>query len=187
MNRNEWQQVKKIFDAALKFAPNRRKPFLDESCGNDDELRREVENLLASFEDAESFLEKPAVKEVASVIIKAMTNNLEAGKCFGHYEIVRQIGTGGMGEVYLAQDKKLDRLVAVKILNETFAKHESNLRRFTQEAKAASALNHPNILVIHEIGEAEDAHYIVSEFVEGKTLREHFKESLIKLSEVLEI
>ena len=81
-----------------------------------------------------------------------------------------------MGEVYLARDKKLDRKVAIKILNEKFSQDESNLQRFVREAKAASALNHPNILVIHEFGEAEDAHFIVSEFIEGKTLREIIRE-----------
>ena len=100
-------------------------------------------------------METPAVAKVAG-IIEAETKKLEAGKCFGHYEIIEQIGAGGMGEVYLAKDKKLDRKVAVKILNEKFGRHESNLNRFIQEAKAASALNHPNILVIHEIGEYEE-------------------------------
>ncbi len=92
-----------------------------------------------------------------------------------------------MGEVYLATDTRLDRKVAVKILNEKFSRDESNLRRFIQEAKAASSLNHPNILVIYEIGEADETHYIVSEFIEGKTLREIFKEKSLKLSEVLDI
>jgi len=186
MNPDRWQQVKKIFDTALKLAPGERVRFLDENCSDDKILRQEVEKLLDSFAD-DSFMEQPAAREVASVIIEAETKHLEAGKCFGHYQVIRQIGAGGMGEVYLARDKKLDRLVAVKILNENFAQHESNLRRFTQEAKAASALNHPNILVIHEIGESEEANYIVSEFVEGKTLREHFKQSSVKLSEILDI
>jgi tetratricopeptide (TPR) repeat protein len=92
-----------------------------------------------------------------------------------------------MGEVYLARDKKLDRKVAVKILNENFSGHESSLNRFIQEAKAASALNHPNILTIYEFGEAEDAHFIVSEFIEGKTVREIFKEKYLELSEVLDV
>ncbi|HJZ12956.1 MAG TPA: serine/threonine-protein kinase, partial [Acidobacteriota bacterium] len=106
---------------------------------------------------------------------------------FGHYEIIRQIGIGGMGEVYLAKDKKLDRRVAIKILNEKFSRDESNLKRFVREAKAASALNHPNILVIHEIGESEDAHYIVSEFIEGRTLREVLIQSQMSLGEVLDV
>ncbi len=93
-------------------------------------------------------METPAVAKVADVI-EAETRKLETGKCFGHYEIIEQIGAGGMGEVYLAQDKKLDRQVAVKILSEKFSRDESNLQRFVSEAKAASALNHPNILVIH--------------------------------------
>ncbi len=131
-------------------------------------------------------METPLVSEVA-MVVKAETKRIEKGKCFGHYEIVKMIGVGGMGEVYLAQDKKLNRPVAIKILNDKFAKHESNLQRFTQEAKAASALNHPNILVIYEIGEAEETSYIVSEFIEGKTLRDHFKVSPMKLSEVLDI
>ena len=186
MEAERWRKVKGLFDAALELAPNQRKWFLDKSCGNDDGLRREVEKLLDSFAE-DSFMEQPAAREVASVIIKAETKNLEAGKCFGHYEIVRQIGAGGMGEVYLAQDKKLDRKVAIKILNEKFSRHESNLQRFIQEAKAASALNHPNILVIHEIGETEEANFIVSEFIEGKTLREVIEKLPMRLSEVLEI
>ncbi|CAN5214411.1 hypothetical protein BH20ACI2_BH20ACI2_04000 [soil metagenome] len=176
--------MKKIFDAALKLAPAKREKFLDKSCGNDDGLRHEVEKLLDSFKD-DSFMEQPAAREVASLIIEP--KNLEAGKCFGHYEIVRQIGAGGMGEVYLAKDKKLDRKVAVKILNEKFSRHESNLQRFVREAKAASGLNHPNILVIHEIGEAEEANYIVSEYVEGETLREVIEKSPLKLSEILDV
>jgi serine/threonine protein kinase len=186
MEAERWQKIKGLFDAALKFAPAQREKFLNNACGNDEGLRREVEKLLASFAD-DSFMEQPAAKEVASVIIKSETKNLEAGECFGHYEIIKQIGAGGMGEVYLAKDKKLERLVAVKILNEKFSRNESNLNRFTQEAKAASALNHPNILVIHEIGVSEEANYIVSEFIEGVTLRDRFSELPAKLSEALEI
>ncbi len=115
------------------------------------------------------------------------TNGLADNSRVGHYRIVSKIGAGGMGEVYLAEDTHLDRKVAVKILNEKFARHESNLQRFIKEAKSASALNHPNILVVHEIGEAEDAHYIVSEFVEGETLRGIFNQKTLKLSEVLDI
>ena len=185
MNSERWQKVKGLFDAVVELAPSEREKFLAESCGDDDELRREVEELLASSNNAESFMEKPAAEAVAGLMIEP--RNLEAGKSFGHYEIVKQIGAGGMGEVYLAKDTKLERKVAVKILNEKFAAHESNLQRFVQEAKAASALNHPNILVIHEIGESENSNYIVSEYIEGKTLRESFKQSPSKLSEVLDI
>ncbi len=181
----EWQQVKEIVGDALELAPDSRALFLDKACGNDEPLRREVESLLNSHDSAESFMEKPAVAEVAGNI--ADDQNLREGVRFGHYEIGKQIGAGGMGEVYLAQDTKLDRKVAVKILNEKFAAHESNLQRFVREAKAASALNHPNILVIYEIGESDGVQYIVSEFIEGVTLREIFNQSPIKLPEVLDI
>ncbi|MDQ3750332.1 MAG: protein kinase [Acidobacteriota bacterium] len=186
MKTDSWEKAKEIFGDALKLAPADRSRFLKEVCAGDDETRREVESLFDSYDEAESYMENPAVSEVAEFIV-AEQNRLASGQCFGHYEIIKQIGTGGMGEVYLAQDKKLDRRVAVKIINEKFAKHESNLNRFIQEAKAASALNHPNILVIHEIGESDDANYIVSEFVEGKTLRETIKQISLKLSEVLDI
>jgi serine/threonine-protein kinase len=183
MNPERWQKIKGLFDAASEITPPEREKFLAQSCGADNELRRDVEKLLASSDEAESFMELPAAKEVVSMIIER--KNLASGMSFGHYEIVKQIGAGGMGEVYLAKDTKLERRVAVKILSEKFAAHESNLQRFIQEAKAASALNHPNILVIHEIGESEKSNYIVSEYIEGETLRESFKQSLPKLSELL--
>ncbi len=181
-----WQKMREIFDSALRRKPEERRNYLIEACGRDKTLFREVESLLSSLDSAEDFMETPAVAKVADVI-EAETKQLEQGKCFGHYEIIEQIGAGGMGEVYLARDKKLDRKVAVKILNEKFSQDESNLQRFVSEAKAASALNHPNILVIHEIGESGETYYIVSEFIKGKTLREIFKGKTLKLSEVLDI
>ncbi len=185
MNSEHWQKVKSIFDAVIELAPSEREKFLVKSCDGDDELRCDVEQLLASSDEAKSFMEKPAASEIASLIVEP--KNLAAGTSFGHYEIVKQIGAGGMGEVYLAKDTKLERKVAVKILNEKFAAHESNLQRFIREAKAASALNHPNILVIHEIGASDNSNYIVSEFIEGETLREVIENSPLKLSEVLDI
>jgi serine/threonine protein kinase len=184
MTSERWQKVKVLFDEVVELSPDEREKILDQDCA-DEELRREVESLLASYHEADSFMEKPSVGEVASLIVKPQKIN--PGTSFGHYEIIRQIGAGGMGEVYLAQDKKLDRKVALKILNEKFSRHGSNLERFIQEARAASALNHPNILVIHEISESGEAKFIVSEFIEGHTLRDVIKKSPLKLSEVLEI
>ena len=174
MANENWQKAKEIFVEALRKKPEERSQFLDQIC-DDAKMRREVESLLDSFDDANSFMEKPVIGEVAEVITNNKTD--KQGKTFGHYEILQLIGTGGMGEVYLAKDKKLDRKVAVKILNEKFSQYASNLQRFIQEAKAASALNHPNILIIHEIGFSDEANYIVSEFIEGKTVRDSFKES----------
>jgi len=144
----QWQKVREIFDSALLRQPNERRRFVNEVCGDDQTLRAEVESLLSSHDGAESFMERPAVAEVAHMIEIGPTK-LEAGKCFGHYEIIKQIGAGGMGVVYLARDKKLDRNVAIKILSEEVSQDESNLQRFVSEAKAASALNHPNILTIY--------------------------------------
>ncbi len=186
MKNGQWQKVKVIFDNALQQKPEDRLNYVKTTCGNDKNLLNEIESLLASLGKADEFLETSAIEEVAEVI-ENETIKLEPGKSFGHYEIIEQIGYGGMGEVYLAKDKKLDRQVAVKILNPKFGQHESNLQRFVLEAKAASSLNHPNILVIHEIGEQTDVHYIVSEFVEGQTLRELIKSSSLKLNEILDI
>jgi serine/threonine protein kinase len=186
MVEESWLHVRKIFDDALGHKPEERPRFVRKACGGDKSLFHEVESLLSSLDGAESFMETPAVAMVADVI-DAETKKLETGKRFGHYEILRQIGTGGMGDVYLAKDTTLDRNVAVKILNEKFSKDESNLKRFFAEAKAASALNHPNILIIHEVVVTEDAHYIVSEFIEGKTLREVRREKPLNLPEILDI
>ena len=182
---NDWNKAKRIFADAIKIAPAERLAFLDEVCQGDAEMRREVESLLDSLDDAGSFMQQPAAHEVADFI--RQNKSLEAGKSFGHYEIVRQIGAGGMGEVYLAKDTRLDRLVALKILNENFSRHEINRSRFIQEAKVASSLNHPNILIIHEINEENSLHYIVSEYIEGKTLREIINASSLNLNDILDI
>src|SRR6185295_14078333 len=117
-----------------------------------------------------------------------MTRELSANTTLSHYRILSKIGAGGMGEVYLAQDTKLDRKVAIKFLHEEFSKDADKLNRFMQEAKAASALNHPNILTVYEIGEVDGKNYIATELIDGKTLREHLshKESL-KLNQILKI
>ena len=113
---------------------------------------------------------------------------LQAGDSFAHYKITSPIGSGGMGDVFLAKDTKLDRQVAIKFLNEKFSKEETLLGRFVQEAKAASALNHPNILTVYEIGEFEGANYIATEFIEGSTLRDVLlKKEPLQLNQVLKI
>ena len=186
MPRENWQQIKKIFAAAVRQTPEARVEFLESACSGDRETRSEIESLLSSFDGAAAFLESPAVADLSGPFPHGAERE-RTGELFGHYEIVRRIGTGGMGKVYLAQDKKLGRNVAVKILNEQFQTHESNLQRFILEARSASALNHPNILIIHEIGETEGIPYIVSEFIEGKTLREVLSEKTLSLGEVLDI
>ena len=181
-----WQKAREIFDSALRRHPDERDEFVKSACGSDESLYTEVISLLSSRDSADSFLETLVAVDVGGSFV-ANGNKLEEGQCIGHYEIVEQLGTGGMGVVYLAKDQKLGRRVAIKILNEKFSNDESNLNRFIREAKAASALNHPNILVIHEIGEAEGSHFIVSEFIQGKTLRDIFKEKALSLYEILDV
>jgi eukaryotic-like serine/threonine-protein kinase len=181
-----WQKVRKIFDLALQKEPQERQKYLLEACGEDRILRREVESLFSTYDKLDSFLETPAVEQFADAVETGKTT-FAPGKCFAHYEIIEPIGRGGMGEVYLARDKKLDRRVAVKILNEKFSRDESALHRFFAEAKAASALNHPNILTIYEFGEAEEVRFIVSEYISGKTLREVLCEQSLNLTKILDI
>src|SRR5205823_380864 len=112
---------------------------------------------------------------------------LKPGTKLGRYEIRAKIGTGGMGEVYLAQDTKLDRKVALKILPADVAENKDRMRRFVQEAKAASALNHPNIITIHEIDETDSINFIATEFIDGETLRERMRSAQMKLSDILDV
>ncbi len=133
MNSDQWQKAKELFDAALRCPPDKLRRFLNENCGDAD-VRREVESLLATSDDAASFLEQPAVQEVAETIAGQKS---PAGKTLGHYKILSQIGAGGMGMVYLAQDKKLERKVALKILNNSLGVNNDHLRRFVQEARSA--------------------------------------------------
>ena len=186
MTEAQWQLVTEIFDSALRCAPEERRHFVHKACDDDKTVISEVESLLSSLEGAESFLETPAVAAVARGI-EGETKHLERGQILGQYEIVEQIGEGGMGEVYLAKDKKLDRHVAVKVLNEKLSRDNANLQRFIREAKAASALNHPNILVIHEIAESRKAHFIVSEHIEGNTLREILRDKLLEVPGVIDV
>ena len=167
MTSDNWQKAKDIFNSALDLDSAELQEYLSAACGGDAALRKKVEDLLNSYES--DFMEAPP-----ATTDDGKAGRLPAGTMLGRYEIVRLIGSGGMGEVYLARDNQLDRKVAIKALNQKYESSEVNLKRFIQEAKAASALNHPNILTIHEIGEFKASHYIVSEFVEGKTLpRDH--------------
>src|SRR2546426_5142837 len=116
-----------------------------------------------------------------------MSSSLSPGTKLGRYEIRSQIGVGGMGEVYLAQDLTLGRNVALKVLPEDVASNQHRMQRFVQEAKAASGLNHPNIITIHEIDQADSTHFIAMEFIEGETLRERMRNAPLKLGDVLDV
>jgi serine/threonine protein kinase/tetratricopeptide (TPR) repeat protein len=187
MNAERWQRIKEVFHAALERAPIERRAFLDVACKGDAAARAEVESLIAAHEKEGEFLDTKALAAMAAEVAAEGRAELEAGYSVGSYLIVGTLGAGGMGKVYLAQDTRLRRRVALKLLPASFTKDEERVRRFEQEARAASALNHPNILTIHEIGTNEGAQYIATEFVEGITLRERLRSGELKLNEVLEI
>jgi eukaryotic-like serine/threonine-protein kinase len=186
MTPERWQQVKELFHAALEREPKFRSDFLVKACGADQSLRAEVESLISSHEEEGSFIDSPAFAAAADLLADEPVE-LQAGQQFDAYEIIAPIGRGGMGEVYLAADRRLGRKVALKILPTSFTQNADRLRRFEQEARAASALNHPNILTIYEIDEVAGAHFIVTEFIEGETLRQYLRGAQPDADEVLRL
>jgi eukaryotic-like serine/threonine-protein kinase len=172
MKPERWQQIDELLQSALARTLEERPAFLAQVCAGDEPLRREVESLIASHEQAENFLEAP-LSQVAAELLVRDHPSLAKSQRFGSYQIAVLLGKGGMGEVYLAEDTRLGRKVALKLLPAYFTKDEDRLRRFEQEARAASALNHPNILTIYEIGQLDGHQFIATEFIDGVTLRRH--------------
>ena len=170
MTPERYKQIERLYHSAYDLTPDERTAFLAAACGEDVALRREVEELLSKIVEAGSFLNSPAAENVTRMLPEKSELTL-VGKRISHYEIESRLGAGGMGEVYLAADTRLERKVALKVLPKGFTTDPDRVRRFIQEAKAASALNHPNIVTIHDIGESEAGRYIAMEHVRGKTLR----------------
>lgn len=186
MTPERWQQIEKLYQAALDHAESRRATFLSQACAGDTELRREVESLIWSHEQAGSFIVEPALRVAAKMLAADQSSSL-VGAMFSHYRIESLLGVGGMGEVYLAEDTSLNRKVALKLLPAHFTKDAERLYRFEREARAASALNHPNIITIYEIGEVDGHHYTATEFIDGVTLRQHMANKRMKLDESLDV
>jgi eukaryotic-like serine/threonine-protein kinase len=181
-----FQTIEEIFLAALEQKPDHVSAFLDTACDGDAALRREVETLLASDQRAGQFIEKSAVGLATKVIQNQEADSL-VGRTIGHYKISEAIGTGGMGEVYLATDLVAGRKAALKLLSAGFTGDADRLQRFQQEARAVVGLNHPNILTVYEIGEDHSIHYIASELIEGETLRERLARGPMQLSEAVDV
>src|SRR5438093_392384 len=180
------QAIEEIFHAALHQEPDRISAFLDTACEGDELLRRKVEALVASHQRPGSFIETSAVG-LATRIIQNGQADLLVGEKIGHYKISESIGTGGMGEVYLATDIVAGRKAALKLLPLRFTGDTDRLKRFEQEAHAVVGLNHPNILTVYEIGQDHSIHYIASELIEGETLRERLTRGPMQLSEAVDI
>ena len=185
MQPDQLKQLEDLFHTALERAPEERAAFLDEGCAGNDSLRRMVESLLAHHDQAGSFIESPAVSVAAAIFEEPVES--QVGRSIGHYEVLELLGAGGMGEVYLAQDTSLGRKVALKLLPAAYTSDATRLRRFEQEARTASALNHPNIVTIYEIGYDDSAHFIATEYLDGATLRAHLKTTQVNAGEALDI
>src|SRR5262252_7991549 len=186
MTPERWQKIIELADAASEFGVEEREAFLDRACAGDDAMRSEVESLVASDQQANGFIEHPAFGVAADIIASDQPESL-IGQMIGLYRIIDLLGAGGMGEVYLATDTRLDRKVALKFLPAYFTNDKASVRRFEQEARAASALNHPNIITVYEIGQVNGRHFIATEFVEGETLRNRLKSHPMTVAEVLDV
>lgn len=172
MNKARLEQIEEIYQAAVDRPPDQRASFLEESCGMDADLRREIESLLRYDSEKPGFIDSSPALLAADIFSGGDGGPRLLGETVAHYKIERLLGEGGMGEVYLAEDTRLHRRVALKVLSKSVVGDPERLARFELEARAASALNHPNILTVHEFGESSGVHYIASEFVDGVTLRQ---------------
>src|SRR5690242_5051812 len=184
MSPERWQQIKALLASALDREPGERRAFLDEACAGDAALRRELETLLDSHGRSGDFIEAPAFEVMAESLTES---TLKPGTSIGPYQIISRLGSGGMGDIYLAEDTRLGRKVVIKTLPNHFTRDLDRVRRFQLEAKAASALSHPNIITIYEIGHIDELHYIALEFIDGETLRQRMATAPLTISEALEI
>jgi serine/threonine protein kinase/Tfp pilus assembly protein PilF len=187
MKRSRLQKIEDVYQAVIDQPPDKRGLILDESCSGDDDLRREVESLLRYDDAGTNFIDSPPAMLAAEIFAETHERRALPGDQISHYEVGRLLGEGGMGEVYLAEDLRLHRRVALKVLSRSVVGDAERLVRFEREAQAASALNHPNILTVHEFGESGGIHFIASEFVDGLTLRQKLMASPLKLTEALDI
>ncbi|MDR3698730.1 MAG: protein kinase [Candidatus Sulfopaludibacter sp.] len=182
-----WKRIEDLFHRALELEKNEQTIFLDTACAGDPDLRAELESLLQSSESSADFIEAPLHAAALDFCAGRAPAALPEGSRVGHYRILSTLGSGGMGRVYLAEDTRLARKVALKTLTPGLVHNARALGRFEQEARSASALNHPNILTIYEVGQFEGSHYIVSEFIDGITLREKLAGGRLGVDAALDI
>jgi TolB-like protein/tRNA A-37 threonylcarbamoyl transferase component Bud32 len=184
---DRWRRLQALFYKALEMEPGARSTFLDENCGGDQELRKEIEGLLDASETPLDFLQKPVQDAAHQMIAEDGCRAIAPGRELTHYRVISLLGSGGMGEVYLAEDTHLKRKVALKMLKPELTRDERDLRRFEKEAHAASALNHPNILTIYEFGQVDGLRFIAAEFIEGRTLGERIRNGPLETTAAIEV
>jgi serine/threonine protein kinase len=196
MQADRWQKIEALFHQALEQSLQNRAVFLAAACGNDSELRKEVESLLATHQQGGGVLADTAsdlaaewakVNQQFSPPQKSYRTEQLKLQQFGPYQVITKLGKGGMGDVYLAEDTRLRRKVALKLLPVELTNHKDWLRRFELEALAASATNHPNIITIYDIGKTDGAHFIAAEYVEGKTVRQMIDAGRLDASTAMDI
>ena len=193
MTPERWQQISRIFKSAIPLDNEARAAYVDSQCGRDDSLRVEVEKLIDSHgkANADSFMTGVAAEAAAPLLtddeIEPRHELLNKGQQFGSYIILDSLGSGGMGEVYLARDTRLDRTVALKVLSPDISQDNRRMQRFRQEAKVASSLNQPNILTVFEFGEVDGLTFLATEYIDGETLRDHLHGKRLKLNEIVDI
>ena len=194
MTPERWQQISRIFKSAISLDPEAREAYVKRQCGVDESLRGEVEKLLDSHQKAsdEKFIDGVAAEVNAALLVnddelEQQTRRLSKGQQLTSYVVIDTLGAGGMGEVYLAKDTRLDRTVALKVLSHDISSDQRRMQRFRQEAKIASSLNQPNILTIFEFGEADGLTFLATEYIDGETLRDYLRGRKLKIAEIVEI
>ena len=171
MKPERWRQIDAVLQEALARSPGERESFLERACGDDTELRQEVELLLSADRRAGDFIEAPAVEAAAELLAGPLTG-IPEGAYVSRYRVLSRVGVGGMGEVYRAEDTLLGRTVALKLLPESLTADARLRARFLREARLASAMDHPNICTIHDVGRSDGRLFIAMQYVEGSTIKQ---------------